>query len=87
MKNTPLVDKNLSSEEEKLEHYQKKQVLGSLVDKLSKEDGSLYYMPTNQVAGIIHEMIQNKEAISHEQWEKVKNLSLEDIHILMSHKD
>ena len=87
MKNIPLVNKELSSEEEKLDFYQKKQVLGLLIEKLSNEDPSTYYMPTNQIAGIIHEMIQNKEGINHEQWERVRDLDLEGVHILISHKE
>lgn len=86
MKNS-ILNKDLSSEEEKLEHFQKKKVLNSLIEYLAAEDDSTYYLPTNQIAGIIEEMIKNKEGLSHQQWELVKDLTLEDIHILISHKE
>jgi hypothetical protein len=85
MKNS-LLDKGTTKEQDELKHFQQKEVLSRLIDKLSEEDDSTYYLPTIQVAHILHDVIQKKEGLNHAESELLGGLSVDDIHILLSHK-
>lgn len=85
MKNS-LLDKGTTREQDELKHFQQKEVLTRIIDKLSAEDDSTYYLPTNQVAHIIFDIIQKKEGLNKVEAELFEGLNVEDIYILLSHK-
>ncbi|MCR9203867.1 MAG: hypothetical protein NXH75_04775 [Halobacteriovoraceae bacterium] len=86
MKNS-LLDSETNKEQDQLKHYQQKEVISKLIDRLSEEDDSTYYLPTVQIANILHDVIEKKEGLNQKEVELLKDLSVDDIHILLSHKD
>lgn len=85
MKNS-LLDSETNKEQDELKHFQQKEVISKLIDRLSKEDDSTYYLPTFQIANILHDVIDKKEGLNQKEVELLKDLSVDDIHILLSHK-
>lgn len=73
-------------EKEELVHFQKKKALDRLVSNLAELDNSTYYLPTFQIANIIFDQIERREGLGREDFEILKDLSIEDIHVLLSHK-
>ena len=72
---------------EKLKRDQQKEIINQLVNQLSKESADLYYTDSSTIASLVHHKIQNDSGqLSHQQMEIVKDLSNEDILILLSYK-
>ena len=69
---------------EKLEIDIKKEIIDNLVNDLSKDSPDLYYSPTSVIAQIVFDKIQ-ANLLSREKYEVVKDLSREDIQVLMSY--
>jgi adenylate kinase len=72
---------------EKLKSDQQKDIINKLVNLLSKESPDLYYTDSSTIAALVHDKIKTGEGgLTHEQKELVKNLSSDDILILLSYK-
>lgn len=70
---------------EKLKSDQQKEIINNIVSNLSHEHPDLYYSDSNHIAYLIHQKIQEK-SLNKSQFDLVKDLSQDDIHIMMSFK-
>jgi hypothetical protein len=79
----------MSSEKElkQLEHRKRKDIINKVLTFLSDSDESLYYMPTVEIAAAIQETIAEATLLLAEEREIVKNLTVRDIQVLLSHHD
>ena len=79
----------MSSEKEfkQLEHTKRKDIINKVLTFLSDSDESLYYMPTVEIATAIQETIAKATLLLTEEREIVKNLTVRDIQVLLSHHD
>lgn len=69
---------------EKLDSVKKKEIIQSIINDLSKSDPDLYYTDTMTIAAFVEEYINDKKLIQSE-YDLVKNLSRDDIQVLMSY--
>lgn len=82
MKETPQKDK----EEKELLHFKRKKLIKGLVQRLSEADDNFYYYPTVEVAALILEY-RDQGKISLEERSLIEDLDLNDIQVLLSHKN
>lgn len=73
-------------ESKELLHIKRKQLIEELVLKLSKEDNQFYYYPTVEVAALILEL-RDQGKLNLQQKEIIEDLDLQDIQVLLSHKN
>jgi hypothetical protein len=71
---------------EKLKADQQKEIIKDLVNILANEDPNLYYTESSTIATLVHDMIQNQNSLNKEKFELVKDLSSDDVLILLSYK-
>lgn len=69
---------------EKLKSDEQKEIVNSIVAELAKKNSELYYTDSSTIANLIYEKIHNPD-FSKSKFEKVGELSRDDILILMSY--
>ncbi len=67
-----------------LKNSQQKRIVLEVVERLSSEQPSLYYLPTIEVAAAVKEYIHQPSGLSLADTEMVKHLSRHDIQMLLS---
>lgn len=77
---------NSDNETKELLHLKRKELIDKLVLELSKEDDQFYYYPTVEVAALIIEM-RDKGKLPVKDREIIEGLDLQDIQVLLSHKN
>lgn len=77
---------NPDNEAKELLHLKRKQLIDRLVLQLSKEDDQFYYYPTVEVAALIIDL-RDQGRIPLQEQEIIKDLDLQDIQVLLSHKN
>lgn len=69
---------------EKTLNDQRKEIVQQIIAHLSTEDPNLYYTPTNEIGMEVVKYIKQKKLSAHE-YELVKDLTFQDVQILMSY--
>jgi hypothetical protein len=69
---------------EKLDSVKKKEIIQSIINMLSKSDPELYYTDTMTITSYVSDYIKEKN-LKQSEYELVKDLSRDDIQILMSY--
>ena len=69
---------------EKLDSVKKKEIIQSIINILSKSDPELYYTDTMTITSYVSDYIKEKN-LKQSEYELVKDLSRDDIQILMSY--
>jgi len=67
------------------ETNKKKDIINRIVSKLFSENEGLYYSPTDDIAVLVKERIQNNIYVSREEKDLFAGTSARDIKILMSY--
>lgn len=70
---------------EKLKGTEQKEIVDSLISELSKEHPDLYYTDSSSIANLVYEKIHSKGALTKQKFDTVKDLSSNDILIVMSY--
>ena len=67
-----------------LKDSKQRELLDNLMQKLSHEHPSFYYMSTVDIANELHARIQERTGISQDDYQLLNGLSRQDIQILLS---
>jgi len=79
-----IINKPMEEKRKDLKSSRQKKLVQEIVQRLSSEQPSLYYMPTIEVAAAVKEFIHKPGNLPHEQLDVVKALTRRDIQILLS---
>ena len=69
---------------EKLDSTRRKDIIQSIINDLNKSKPELYYTDTMTICALVEDYIKDKK-LSQSEFELVKNLSRDDIQVLMSY--
>lgn len=69
-----------------LDADKKRKVINKVVQKLSDENPNFYYTNSSEIANLVKEEFDNNN-LNKDELDLVKDLSAEDIHILLSFKN
>ena len=67
-----------------LVHSQQKKIIAEVIESLNQSHPSFYYLSTIEVAAEIKKYMQEPAKLSHDQYEIIKDLSRQDIQMLLS---
>ena len=76
--------KNLVEKTKDLESFHQNQILTELLDQVQRLTPEHYYSTTTEVSQVIYQFIHDEKSLTLEEYEKVKNLSVRDIQIILS---
>jgi hypothetical protein len=71
---------------EKLKSDEQREIIQNLINLISNEDPSLYYTDSSTIAALVHEKVHTAEVLNRQKFDVVKDLSADDILILMSYR-
>jgi hypothetical protein len=75
----------INQQEKSLKVEEEKRIIDKLLALLSQEDPNLYYTDSHSVAVLVFDKIMKREGISYQEYELVKDLSVNDVLIRMSY--